>query len=54
MDFDKMLIDFGEYGWYQKRLIWLVVLPCVLPCGFHAYNQLFMASIPEHWCKDEE
>lgn len=53
MDFDKMLIDFGEYGLYQKQLIWLVVLPCVLPCGFHAYNQLFMASTPEHWCKDE-
>ncbi|XP_025407865.1 carcinine transporter isoform X2 [Sipha flava] len=53
MDFDRILVDFGEYGTYQKQLIWLIVLPCVLPCGFHAYNQLFMASIPEHWCKDE-
>lgn len=53
MDFDKILIDFGEYGPYQKQLIWLIVLPCVLPCGFHAYNQLFMASTPEHWCKEE-
>jgi OCT family organic cation transporter-like MFS transporter 4/5 len=54
MDFDRVLVDFGEYGTYQKQLIWLIVLPCVLPCGFHAYNQLFMASIPEHWCKDEK
>lgn len=53
MDFDKILIDFGEYGLYQKKLIWLIVLPCVLPCSFHAYNQLFMASIPEHWCKEK-
>ncbi|XP_050421455.1 beta-alanine transporter [Adelges cooleyi] len=53
MDFDKILIDFGEYGLYQKQLIWLIVLPCVLPCGFHAYNQLFMAATPQHWCKEE-
>lgn len=53
MDFDEVLIDFGEYGVYQKQLIWLILLPCVLPCGFHAYNKLFMAAIPEHWCKEE-
>lgn len=53
MDFDQILVDFGEYGSYQKKLIWLIVLPCVLPCGFHAYNQLFMASSPKHWCKEE-
>lgn len=54
MDFDKILMDVGEYGPYQKRLMWFIVLPCVLPCGFHAYNQLFMASTPVYWCNDEK
>ncbi|CAH0388325.1 unnamed protein product [Bemisia tabaci] len=50
MDLDNLLPDVGEYGTYQKRLLWFVLLPCVLPCGFHAYNQLFMAASPQHWC----
>ncbi|XP_050546286.1 beta-alanine transporter [Daktulosphaira vitifoliae] len=54
MDFDKILMDVGEYGSYQKRLMWIIVLPCVLPCGFHAYNQLFMAATPVFWCKEDK
>ena len=46
MDFDDILPDVGEYGKYQQLMVWLVLLPGMIPCGFHAYNQLFMATVP--------
>lgn len=46
-----MFENIGEFGRYQKLVLWFVLLPGVFPCGFHAYNQLFMAGVPEHWCK---
>lgn len=50
-DFDDLLPHVGEFGRYQKLLVWLVCLPACIPCGFHAFNQLFMANVPDHWCK---
>lgn len=50
VDFDLILPDVGEYGTYQKLMVWLVFLPSMVPCGFHAYNQLFMATIPKFRC----
>ncbi|XP_012278718.1 carcinine transporter [Orussus abietinus] len=50
-DLDDLLPIVGEFGRYQKRLLWLVCLPACLPCGFCAFNQLFMADTPPHWCK---
>ncbi|XP_065200296.1 beta-alanine transporter [Planococcus citri] len=50
MDLDKILCEIGEFGNYQKKLILLVFLPCMFPCAFHAYNQLFMAISPPHCC----
>ena len=49
--FDELLPYVGDFGRYQKLLIWLVCLPACIPCGFHAFNQLFMADVPEHWCR---
>ncbi|XP_054288921.1 beta-alanine transporter-like [Macrosteles quadrilineatus] len=54
MDLDEILPDVGQFGAYQKLLLYFVLLPCVLPCGFHAYNQLFMAAAPQHWCRVPE
>lgn len=51
---DEILISVGEYGRYQKFVLWFILLPGVFPCGFHAYNQLFMAMAPDHWCKISE
>lgn len=51
MDLDEIFEEIGEFGRYQKLVLWFVLLPGVFPCGFHAYNQLFMAGVPEHWCK---
>ena len=49
IDFDLILPDIGEYGTYQQLMVWFVFLPGMIPCGFHAYNQLFMASAPSSY-----
>ncbi|KAL4708139.1 hypothetical protein ACJJTC_009918 [Scirpophaga incertulas] len=51
IDLDDLLPKIGEFGLYQKLLLWLVCLPACLPCGFCAFNQLFMTDVPDHWCK---
>ncbi|KAH1002886.1 hypothetical protein HUJ04_008920 [Dendroctonus ponderosae] len=51
LDLDEVLSAIGPFGKYQKLVIWLILFPAVFPCGFHAYNQLFMAKMPEHWCR---
>lgn len=51
MDLDDLLPQVGEFGKYQKILLWFVCLPACIPCGFCAFNQLFMADIPPHWCR---
>lgn len=50
MDLDELLPHVGEFGRYQKLMLWLICLPACIPCGFCAFNQLFMADIPPHWC----
>lgn len=50
MDMDDILPQVGEFGTYQKLMLWLVCLPACFPCGFGAFNQLFMANTPDHWC----
>ncbi|XP_022918660.1 carcinine transporter [Onthophagus taurus] len=50
LDLDDLLPEVGEFGKYQKIMLWLVCLPACFPCGFGAFNQLFMSEIPDHWC----
>lgn len=49
-DLDDLLPIVGEFGRYQRLLLWFVCLPACLPCGFCAFNQLFMTDTPPHWC----
>ncbi|XP_037024174.1 beta-alanine transporter [Bradysia coprophila] len=53
MDFDAVLPDVGSFGIYQKLII-TMLLPAVLPCAFHAYSQLFIASRQAHWCRQPD
>lgn len=48
---DDLLPAIGEFGRYQKLLLWLICLPACIPCGFCAFNQLFMTDTPDdYWC----
>ncbi|XP_053661751.1 carcinine transporter [Anopheles marshallii] len=54
-DLDELLPVIGEFGRYQKLLLWLICLPACIPCGFCAFNQLFMTDVPEeYWCRVPE
>lgn len=51
LDLDELLPLIGEFGRYQKLLLWLICLPACIPCGFGAFNQLFMTDTPsDFWC----
>ncbi|XP_055600544.1 carcinine transporter-like isoform X1 [Uranotaenia lowii] len=51
-DLDELLPTIGEFGRYQKLLLWFVCLPACIPCGFGAFNQLFMTDTPgDYWCQ---
>lgn len=54
MDLDDILPQIGEFGKYQKLMLWLICLPACFPCGFCAFNQLFMTGVPDHWCLTPE
>ncbi|KAJ6648260.1 Carcinine transporter [Pseudolycoriella hygida] len=50
-DLDDLLPIIGEFGRYQKLLLWFICLPACIPCGFCAFNQLFMSDEPyDYWC----
>lgn len=51
LDLDDLLPVLGEFGCYQKLLLWFICLPACIPCGFCAFNQLFMTDTPDdYWC----
>ncbi|ALC40317.1 CG9317 [Drosophila busckii] len=54
-DLDELLPLIGEFGKYQKLLVFGICLPACIPCGFCAFNQLFMADTPDdYWCRVPE
>ena len=54
MDFEDILMDVGDSGKYQKRLIIFFLLPYALLIPWFSMNILFMLSVPEHWCSVPE
>ncbi|KAH8400447.1 hypothetical protein KR222_000008 [Zaprionus bogoriensis] len=54
-DLDDLLPIIGEFGKYQKLLVFGICLPACIPCGFCAFNQLFMSDTPDdYWCRVPE
>lgn len=54
MDLDDVLPHVGDWNKYQHLLLWVVLLPACIPCGFTAFNQVFMDLSPTHWCRVPE
>lgn len=52
MDFDEIFEYIGDFGTYQRMIVYIVLLPTVAPCAFHAYNQIFMSAKPNYYCKE--
>lgn len=50
MTFDKILVDIGEFGPFQKRIYALVCLPSLILAALLVV-QVFLLGTPEHRCK---
>ena len=52
--FDDLLAEIEGNGWYQKRLIYFLLGPVFFLMPFAFLNQIFVLSIPDHWCTPPE
>ncbi len=48
---DSIFRDYGQFSRYQKLLLFLILLPCSIPCGLHQFDQVLMALPANHWCR---
>lgn len=51
MDFEEILNKVGNYGKYQRRLFYLMLLPYSFLASWFHILPYFMISSPDHWCK---
>ncbi|CAG2174633.1 unnamed protein product [Oppiella nova] len=51
MDFEDILQEVGDFGFYQKRLVVLYLIAAGALLPFFCMTTLFMISSPNHWCK---
>lgn len=51
MDFDGVLAHVGHFGPYQLTMYILLCLPASLPSAWTAFNQVFVAAVPNHHCR---
>ena len=47
--FDDIILQLGEFGKYQRRML-LLVFCMALPVSMHAFVQVFLAAYTNHWC----
>lgn len=50
MDFEDILKDAGEFGHYQKSLLFKFMMPTTFASAFYVLNVIFMVATPDHWC----
>ena len=49
MDYDGVLVQIGEFGWYQRVQCGLLFLLAV-PMVFSVMGYVFWGARPNHWC----
>lgn len=54
MEFEDILKQVGDYGRYQKRLLFLFLVPSSVIFSLLCMNTFFMLSEPDHWCTVDE
>ena len=52
-DFDQLLAIVGEYGKYQKKLVYLFIYPMGVVLPFFIMVFFFQVAVPSHWCHVE-
>ncbi|KFM62071.1 Organic cation transporter 1, partial [Stegodyphus mimosarum] len=50
MDFESILEEVGDFGKYQKSLLFKFMVPTTLASAFYVLNVIFMVASPDHWC----
>ena len=49
MDFNEILKHLGDFGFYQKRILFLASL-IGIPAAFNNVGSVFLAATMDHWC----
>ncbi|KAG8176664.1 hypothetical protein JTE90_029311 [Oedothorax gibbosus] len=50
MDFEGILSEVGDFGSYQKSLVFKFMVPTTFASAFYVLNVIFMVASPEHRC----
>ncbi|XP_013788295.1 carcinine transporter-like [Limulus polyphemus] len=50
IEFEEIVTEVGKYGLFQKRLLYYFLLPAFIPMSWVTFNQIFIMSVPDHWC----
>lgn len=54
MEFEDILVKVGDYGKYQKKLLFLFLFPAAALLPWFSMNIMFLVSVPDHWCRVPE
>lgn len=54
MEFEDILRSVGDYGRYQRRLLFFFLIPTTIIFSIFCMNTFFMLSEPDHWCYVQE
>lgn len=50
MLFIDVLVQVGDNGSFQRRLVFLFFIPVIIIFGINTFGTLFMVYTPDHWC----
>ena len=53
MKFDDILTHLGDFGTYQRR-IYFVLIIVAIPCALHTFSMVFLAAKTDYWCATPE